>query len=87
MEWRCTECGQAYDEDPGVCACGSVALEPTDGSEPSRFSLSAVRERLLNPKRADRSLVREEPYVDFVFRVVVAVLLLIVALLALLAFL
>jgi hypothetical protein len=72
MEWRCRECGEAYDEPPETCACGSPDVEPDEGAGDSRFSLLALRRRLLEPDRADRSLVRDEPYVTLVFRVLFA---------------
>ena len=74
MSWRCADCDRRHDEDPGTCVCGSVNLEPTAGSvDRSRFSLLAVRRRLLDPLNADRSLVRDEPYVSLAVRVLLAV--------------
>jgi len=70
MEWRCRECGRTYDEPPEACVCGTVSVDPADGDDDgrSRFSLLALRARLLDPKSADRSLVRDEPYVAWAFR-------------------
>jgi hypothetical protein len=74
VSWRCADCDRRHDDDPGTCVCGSVNLEPTDRSASgSRFSLLAVRRRLLAPGDADRSLVRNEPYVSLAVRVVLAV--------------
>jgi hypothetical protein len=73
MEWRCAECGCTYDEAPEVCACGSANLEPVElDADPARVSGAALRERALSPNDADRSLVREEPYVSVAFRLVLA---------------
>ncbi|WP_336133404.1 hypothetical protein [Natronomonas amylolytica] len=75
MKWRCGDCDRVYDEPPETCVCGSANLNPAadeDGGR-SRYSLLALRERLLDPKNADRSLVRDEPYVSLAFRVLVAV--------------
>lgn len=74
MSWRCADCDRRHDEDPGTCVCGSVNLEPADGSvDRSRFSLLAVRRRLLDPQNADRSLLRDEPYVSLAVRVLLVV--------------
>ena len=74
MSWRCADCDRRHDEDPGTCVCGSVDLEPTDSSvDRSRFSLLAIRRGLLDPQDADRSLVRDEPYVSLAVRVFFAV--------------
>ncbi len=70
MEWRCADCGRVHDDPPERCACGSANVEPAGGD--GRYSLLAVRRRLLSPADADRSLAREEPYVTLLFRVVVA---------------
>lgn len=75
MKWRCGDCDRTYDEPPETCVCGSANLNPAadeDGGR-SRYSLLAFRERLLDPKNADRSLVRDEPYVSLAFRVLLAV--------------
>ena len=80
MQWRCRECGRRYDEPPETCVCGSADVHA--GEEPSRFSLLALRERLLDPASADRSLVREEPYVALAFRLLLAAVLVGVVLLA-----
>ena len=74
MEWRCRECGRRYDRPPETCACGSADVGPEEagGGRSSRFSLLAIRERLLDPKSADRSLVRDETYVRLAFRVLLA---------------
>lgn len=69
MEWRCAECGRTYAEPPDVCVCGSANLEPRDDGDDGRFSLLELRRRLLEPGDADRSLVRDEPYVTAAFRV------------------
>lgn len=74
MEWRCRECGRTYDEPPEACACGSADVGPRDDVEAGRdrYSLLALRERLLDPRNADRSLVRDEPYVALAFRLLLA---------------
>ena len=71
MEWRCPDCGRTHDEPPEQCVCGSANVEPAAGDE-GRYSLLGVRRRLLSPSNADRSLIREEPYVRLLFRAVVA---------------
>ena len=71
MEWRCADCGRVHDDPPERCACGSADVEPAAGDD-GRASLLAVRRRLLSPADADRSLIREEPYVRLLFRAVVA---------------
>ena len=76
MEWRCADCGRAHDEPPEQCACGSSNVEPAT-DEADRYSLLGVRRRLLSPLDADRSLVRNEPYVTLLFRAVVALTLLV----------
>lgn len=77
MAWRCRECGRTYDEPPETCTCGSASIGPDDGEGGrSRFSLLALRQRLLDPGNADRSLVRDEPYVALAFRVLVVAALL-----------
>lgn len=88
MEWHCRECGRAYHDPPEVCVCGSSDVGPRDDEGGrSRYSPLAIRERLLDPKNADRSLVRNEPYLSLAFRVLLTaavlatVLLLIVLLL------
>ncbi|MFQ3320070.1 MAG: hypothetical protein ACI8UR_002207 [Natronomonas sp.] len=70
MEWRCAECGRSHDEPPETCVCGSSNVEPADeaDTDADRYSLLSFRKRLLNPREADRSLIRDEPYVTFVFR-------------------
>ena len=75
MKWRCADCGRVHDEPPERCACGSSDIEPAS-DEGSRYSLLGVRRRLLSPVDADRSLVRNEPYVTLLFRAVVALTLL-----------
>jgi hypothetical protein len=82
MEWRCRECGRTYDEPPETCVCGSPDVGPRE-DEPSRFSLLALRKRLLDPGDADRSLVRDEPYVALAFRLLLAAVVVGVALIAL----
>lgn len=72
MEWRCRDCERTYHEPPEACVCGSANVEPDDGDGDGRFSLLALRRRLLEPERADRSLVRDEPYVSLAFRVLFA---------------
>lgn len=73
MTWRCGECGRTHDDPPETCVCGSADVGPDagDDGESSRLSLLALRQRLLDPRNADRSLVREEPYVALAFRVLV----------------
>lgn len=84
MEWRCRECGRTYDDPPETCVCGAADVGPRDGADGSeRYSLLAVRERLLDPENADRSLVRDEPYVALAFRVLLAAVVLGTVLLAL----
>ncbi|MEF8807501.1 hypothetical protein [Natronomonas sp.] len=75
MKWRCGDCDRVYDEPPETCVCGSANLNPAADEDRgrSRYSLLALRERLLDPKNADRSLVRDEPYVSLAFRVLFAV--------------
>ena len=75
MEWRCADCDRVHDEPPERCACGSSDVEPAT-DERGRYSLLGVRRRLLSPLDADRSLVRDEPYVTLLFRAVVALTLL-----------
>lgn len=85
MEWRCRECGRTHDEPPEACACGSADVGPhedVDGRR-DRYSLLALRERLLDPWNADRSLVHDEPYVALAFRLLLAVAVLVTILLAL----
>lgn len=84
MPWRCRECGRTYQEPPEACVCGSADLDPADGEGPEegRYSLLAIRQRLLDPENADRSLVREEPYVAIAFRLLLAVTLVVLVLLA-----
>lgn len=72
MKWRCEDCDRTYDEPPETCVCGSPNVVPDEGKERSRYSLLAVRKRLLDPKNADRSLVRDEPYVSLAFRILLA---------------
>ena len=76
MEWRCADCGRVHDEPPQRCAYGSSNVEPAT-DEADRYSLLGVRRRLLSPFDADRSLVRDEPYVTLLFRAVVALTLLV----------
>ena len=84
MEWRCRECGRRYDRPPETCACGSADVGPDEaGDGRSRFSLLALRDRLVDPMNADRSLVREESSVSLAFRVLLAASVLGIALLAL----
>ncbi|PSP79973.1 hypothetical protein BRC88_07630 [Halobacteriales archaeon QS_4_69_225] len=71
MKWRCADCGRVHDDPPERCACGSADVEPAAGDD-GRFSPLAVRQRLLSPADADRSLISEEPYVRLLFRAVVA---------------
>ncbi|MUV86020.1 hypothetical protein GJ631_05390 [Natronomonas sp. CBA1123] len=76
MKWRCGDCDRVYDEPPETCVCGSANLNPASDEDEggrSRYSLLAARERLLNHKNSDRSLVREEPYVSLAFRILLAV--------------
>ena len=76
MEWRCADCSRVHDEPPEQCTCGSSNVEPAT-DEADRYSLLGVRRRLLSPLDADRSLVRDEPYVTLLFRAVVALTLLV----------
>jgi len=69
VRWRCADCGHTYDEAPERCHCGSVDVETDDGDPESRYSLPAVRRRLLEPREADRSLVGDDPLVVLAFRV------------------
>lgn len=79
MTWRCRECGRTYHEPPEACVCGSPEVDPDDGRRADdRFSLLAIRQRLLDPGSADRSLVRDEPYVALAFRVLLAAAVLVV---------
>lgn len=74
MRWRCVECGRTHDQPPETCACGSANVEPADdNAEDDRFSLLAVRRRLLDPDSANRSLVRNDPRVAFAFRALLLV--------------
>ncbi|WP_254841185.1 hypothetical protein [Natronomonas marina] len=68
MGWRCRECDRTYEDPPETCRCGSTDVEPDDGGRESRYSLLAVRRRLLEPRSADRSLVDGDPRVGLVFR-------------------
>jgi hypothetical protein len=83
VRWRCGDCDRTYDEPPETCVCGSANLNPTADEEDGRshYSLLALRERLLDPKNADRSLVRDEPYVSLAFRILLAVAVFLVLLL------
>jgi hypothetical protein len=76
MEWRCADCGRRHDEAPAQCVCGSSTVEPADGDD-GRYSVAAVRRRLLSPADADRSLVGDGPYVTLLFRALVALTLLV----------
>lgn len=69
MEWRCAECDRIHDEPPEVCVCGSANLEPRENGGSTRFSLLEIRKRLVDPADAERSLVRDEPYVSIAFRI------------------
>jgi hypothetical protein len=74
VKWRCGDCDRTYEEPPETCVCGSANLNPTtDEDDRSHYSLLALRERLLDPKNADRSLIRDEPYVSLAFRILLAV--------------
>ena len=85
MTWRCADCDRTYDRPPETCRCGSAAVEPDDGDgHADRFSLPALRRRLLAPGDADRSLVRDEGRVALVFRVLLFVSLLVVVTVAVL---
>lgn len=81
MAWACTGCGRTYDEPPGSCrVCGSDDLVPRDGGgSGDRFSFAAVRSRLSDPGGSETSLVEYDPRVRLAFRVLVAVLALLVA--------
>ena len=84
MAWRCRDCGRTYDEPPEACVCGSADVGPReDDGGRGRYSLLAIRERLLDPGNADRSLVRDEPYVALAFRLLLAAAVLATVLLAL----
>lgn len=85
MEWRCRECGRTHDESPETCVCGSADVGPREEVDDGRdwYSLLAVRERLLDPGNADRSLVRDEPYVALAFRLLLAAAVLATVLIAL----
>jgi hypothetical protein len=73
VKWRCGDCDRTYDEPPETCVCGSANVVPDEEDGRSHYSLLALRERLLDPKNADRSLVRDEPYVSLAFRILLAV--------------
>ena len=80
MTWRCADCGRTYDRPPETCRCGSAAVGPDAGDDAhDRFSLVAVRRRLLAPGDADRSLVRDEGRVALAFRALLFVSLVVVA--------
>lgn len=85
MEWRCRECGRTHDEPPEACVCGSADVGPREDVDAGRerYSLLAIRERLLDPGNVDRSLVRDEPYVALAFRLLLAAAVLATVLLAL----
>lgn len=89
VSWCCADCGRSYDDPPETCACGSAAVEPDDGSADGeaedRFSLLAVRRRLLEPGTADRSLVSDDPRIALAFRVLLALSLAVLGLLVLLS--
>jgi len=72
VKWRCADCGRVHDEPPARCACDSANVEPETDHD-GGHSLLALRQRLLSPGDADRSLVREQPYVALLFRVLVGV--------------
>lgn len=83
MAWRCADCDRTYDEPPETCVCGSARVDPDDeGDADGPYSLLALRERLFTPQDADRSLVRDEPYVTILFRVLFAVATIVAVLLA-----
>ncbi len=67
--WRCPDCGRTYDQPPAACVCGTARLDPGGDHRDERYSMLALRERLFQPQSADRSLIREEPYITVVFRV------------------
>lgn len=69
MEWRCAACDRLYDDPPETCVCGSSNLQPRTDDGSGRYSLRALRKRLVEPADADRSLVRDEPYVTGAFQV------------------
>lgn len=73
VRWRCAECGRTYDEPPDTCTCGSATVEPADDGPDERFSLLAVRRRLLDPDAADRSLVSTDDRVVLAFRALLVV--------------
>jgi len=60
VPWRCRE-------------CGSSNVEPDDGDPHDRFSVDAVRQRLLDPETADRSLASDDDRIAIAFRVLVVV--------------
>ncbi len=89
MEWRCSVCGQSYDEPPEACDCGAMSLEPVPGSAEdakTRDAAAAIRGRLFDPVEADRNPGHDETYVTTVFRFLLLVALLGAVMLLVLAF-
>lgn len=81
MEWVCSACGRTYHDPPAACGvCGGAVVPPADprGST-DRVSLRAARERLLDPRAADTSLVDVDPRIRFAFRVLAGVAVVVLA--------
>jgi hypothetical protein len=87
VRWRCADCDRTYDRPLETCRCGSAAVHPDDGERTGRYSLLAIRRRLIDPGSADRSLVGDDRRITVVFRAVLVVSLLTVAAAALLVLL
>lgn len=77
MEWACEHCGRTYDEPPAddCVSCGHTAVAPADGTErdPVVAYLGRVRRALLDPRSLDTDLASGGPAVAVAFRLVLAV--------------
>lgn len=85
MEWVCTNCQRTYHESPEACQlCGHEVIVPENDPRARASFLEELRWRLLDPIRADTSLVSDNVYLVWAVRVlfVASFLLLVVALLA-----
>ena len=79
MRWECRECGRVHDHDPGVCVCGSA--DQRQQTPPEDYgAVERARRMLLDPSQ--RQLVSDGPLVSLAFRVVVALTLLLLAIVA-----
>lgn len=75
MEWVCRECGRTYVDPPTECAICGGDVVPAGAHDPGtdRFTISAARQRLLDPPAADTSLVDVDPRVRLAFRILVGI--------------